>query len=184
MAAKKGDIWVSAVLYIALGMVLITLILSAGIPLVNKMRDKNTISQTKKLLHAIDENIRTVANEGPGSKRYLSPVEVSSGVLAIEDKNSDDDEALGEIIQWNITTANKLMEPGMDFPEGSLIMRMEEGVLEDEYILSITARYKDVANLTLNSKFQNTMTGRYSVTIEHAGDYGENGIPEIRITVR
>ena len=60
MTNKKGDVWVSAVLYIALGMVLITLILSAGLPLIEKMRDKNTIVQTKNLLFNINANIETI----------------------------------------------------------------------------------------------------------------------------
>ena len=81
---KKGDIWVSAVLYIALGMVVITIILSAGMPLINKMKDKNTIVQTKDLFFNLNANIETVANEGLGSKRFISTFLISSGDMKID----------------------------------------------------------------------------------------------------
>jgi len=57
---KKGQIWISAVLYIALGVVAISIVLSAGVPLINKIKDKNTIVQTKDILFAVDNIIRKV----------------------------------------------------------------------------------------------------------------------------
>ena len=45
--SKKGDIWISAALYTALGLILITVILSVGMPFVNKIKDRNTVLQTK-----------------------------------------------------------------------------------------------------------------------------------------
>ncbi len=76
MINKKGDVWVSAVLYIALGMVIITIVLAAGLPLVTKMKDKNTVAQTKRVMLSIDDNLKEVATEGPGSRRVI-PLEIT-----------------------------------------------------------------------------------------------------------
>ena len=39
---KSGQIWISAVIFITLGIVAISLILAAAIPLVGKIKDKNS----------------------------------------------------------------------------------------------------------------------------------------------
>ena len=38
---KKGDIWVSAILYFGLGIIVIAILLAAGLPVINKLKDKN-----------------------------------------------------------------------------------------------------------------------------------------------
>ena len=68
---KKGDIWISAVLYMGLGIIILTIILSAGLPVINRIRDKNLAIDTKESMFTIDKNIREVYNEGPGSQRPL-----------------------------------------------------------------------------------------------------------------
>ncbi|MBS3172364.1 hypothetical protein J4438_02180, partial [Candidatus Woesearchaeota archaeon] len=62
---KKGDVWVSAILYTALGVVLLTIILAAGLPAIQKMKDSYTSKQTKELMLVLDKNIKTVYHEGP-----------------------------------------------------------------------------------------------------------------------
>ena len=46
---KKGQIWVSTVLYMALGLIAISVILSAGIPMINRMKERNTIIESKEI---------------------------------------------------------------------------------------------------------------------------------------
>lgn len=166
---KKADIWVSAVLYIALGVIVITLILAAGVPLINKMRDRNTLTQTKLLMGAIDENIKIVMNEGPGSKRVLSPLNINSGEINVNEEN----------ITWSLTTKNKLMEPGISFDEGSLIIHMDETDIVDEYKLNIEMDYKNKVTLNLTTK-NNPLSGNYKMVIEHRGTYSK-GVPDIAI---
>ena len=45
---KNGQTWISAVLYIALGTILLTIILAAGLPVINNLRDKNVVIQTQR----------------------------------------------------------------------------------------------------------------------------------------
>ena len=85
---KKGEIWISAVLYTAIGIVAMTLILAAGIPLINKIKDRNTFAQTKELMYVFDESIRTVISEGLGSQRELSPFNIQRGDLYINENSS------------------------------------------------------------------------------------------------
>ncbi|MFA4887318.1 MAG: hypothetical protein WC595_03840 [Candidatus Nanoarchaeia archaeon] len=78
MHSKKGDVWVSAILYFGLGIIIITIMLTAATPVINKLRDKNIIIQTKDIFQVIDANIREVAREGPGAQRPLT-VDVRKG---------------------------------------------------------------------------------------------------------
>ena len=68
---KQGQIWISAILFLSIGVMIIVLILSAIMPVVDRLADRNTLSSTKNLLLEIDETIKTVAREGPGSQRNL-----------------------------------------------------------------------------------------------------------------
>src|SRR3989344_9677985 len=99
---KKGDVWVSAVLYFGLGMVLLTIILAAGTPVVNRLRDKNIVLQTKEVMHTLDSNIREVAREGPGSQRPLA-VDIRKGEFLIDRVNNK--------VEWSYDTKALLSEP-------------------------------------------------------------------------
>ena len=91
MKSKKGDIWVSAILYFGLGIVVIAIILAAASPVINKLRDKNVILQTKEVFQVLDSNIREVGREGPGAQRPVTldirkgdfKFEPASGILGI-----------------------------------------------------------------------------------------------------
>ena len=172
---KRGQIWISAVLYIALGVILITIILAAGVPLVEKLRDRNTFLQTKELMYIIDDNIRIVATEGAGSKRFLSPLNIDKGELIIDEKSDE--------IAWRTKTRYKAMESGTDFREGALVLSSQETNIEDEFLLIIKLVYSGLANITLDSQFNNPFVGTYSLLIEHTGVYN-NDVPVIRLNVR
>ncbi len=101
-ANKKGDVWVSAVLYFGLGIVILTIILSAGTPVVNRLRDKNIVLQTKEVMHTLDSNIREVAREGPGSQRPLT-VDIRKGEFVIDRVNDK--------VEWSYNTKALLSEP-------------------------------------------------------------------------
>jgi len=178
---KKGQIWISAVLYMALGIVALTLILSAGVPLIQKMKDRNVVSQTKILMFSIDKNINAVLSEGPGSTRYLSPVEIRAGNFWIE-PNKD-------IIRWQMKTTAKLLEPSIDssgkpikisgkemkpFKEGNLNLFLQSSFVEDEYLMHLNLNYTKNANVSLESDTLPPFSGTYSMTISHTGKYSCN----------
>ncbi len=170
---KRGDIWISAVLYIALGIILITIILSAGIPLMDKLKDRNTVVQTKNMLNAVDQAIRAVVNEGPGSKRYLSPINIDRGDFIIDEEE--------DAINWSLKTTNKMMEEGTVFEEGSLNLYLEPSVVRGEYLVVVGLKYADFADLNLVSDYGNPFRGSYSMTVNHTGQYTDYPIIDIGI---
>src|SRR3989344_9073841 len=102
---KKGDIWISAALYTAIGIILIGLVLSVGMPFINKVKMRNTMLQTKEVMYNMDNVIREVWNEGLGSRRPIF-VEIQEGDFLIYDKD-------GAIpnknkIIWSVISEDKL----------------------------------------------------------------------------
>ena len=73
---KKGQIWISAVLYVLVIVALIIIVLEAGLPLLGRLKEKNSFNRVKDTLTALDSNIRQIAGEGQGSQRIV-PVAVS-----------------------------------------------------------------------------------------------------------
>jgi len=180
----KGQIWISAVLYIAIGVVAISLILSAGLPLINKMRDRNTVMQTKELLHTFDEAIRQVASEGIGSQRVLDPVIIRGGKLSIENDK----------IKWQMDTETQMMEPcdvsgescsdkKLIQNEGNIEMFLEITPVEGEYISHLNLNYGSSIKLglSLDSKITGSLTGKYVILVKYEKVAGEK--PFIAISV-
>ncbi len=168
---KKGDVWISAVLYLALGMIVISLILTAAIPLINRMKDRNTVIQTKKVMYTLDDAIRTVVNEGPGSQRELSPFIINSGKLFIRDDK--------ESVNWSLETNAVIIEPGSAIREGTLDISLDKTPVSEKFIARLGLLYTNI-NLTLNSTYSNPFSGSYTAIIKHTGLFTSN-MPLIEI---
>ena len=123
MKSKKADVWVSAVLYFGLGIIVISLLLAAGLPAINKLRDKNVIIQTKEVFQVLDKNIRDVVRGGPGSQRVVS-VDIKKGDFKIDGNDRK------EIISWEYTSKIAISEPGNN--EG-LAVPVSEGNLKGTF---------------------------------------------------
>lgn len=191
--SKKAQIWISAVLYMALGVIVLTIVLAAGVPMIQKMKDKNSFGQAKAVFFSVDDNMKEVINEGPGSRRYLSPFEIKAGEFTVDEDNS--------MIVWSMKTKAKLMEPSYyftnlpsgepsptgvpEFREGALYMYARETNIVDEYIVNIKLDYSGIARLELDSPFEGPFAGTYSLTIENTGDFGEGGTepPKLKVSV-
>jgi hypothetical protein len=108
---KKGDLWISAALYVVITVVIITIVLSAGIPMLDNMRDKNAFEDSKKSLLILDEHITEVANEGPGSQRII-PIEIKKGTLSLNDEG----------VTWSMKTKANIIDPRTKIKTGNLIV--------------------------------------------------------------
>ncbi len=158
---KKGDIWISAVLYFGLGIIIISILLAAGLPVINKLRDKNIIIQSKQVIHALDQNIREVAREGPGSQRIVS-VNLKKGVLLINDQE--------ETITWNYPTSKILIsELNVPVPEGTLRIMTGSTGQKATYNVNISANYTNIADLTRPGGRPNTFLGLTDFVIRNEG---------------
>ncbi|MDD4877920.1 MAG: hypothetical protein PHO02_02700 [Candidatus Nanoarchaeia archaeon] len=185
MRNRKGDVWISAVLYMALGVIVLTIVLAAGVPMIQKMKDKNSFSQAKTVFYTVNENMKNVINEGPGSRRYMSPFEIKTGEFNVDQTNSQ--------VIWSMKTQAKMMEPNYDFRdistgipefrEGDLYMFAKETNIVGEYIAYLKLDYTGIAHLNLTSPFSGPFAGTYSVTIQHTGTYEADNLPNIEIKI-
>ncbi|MBI5391871.1 hypothetical protein HZB00_02605 [Candidatus Woesearchaeota archaeon] len=164
---KKGDIWVSAILYFGLGMVVLTLMLTAGTPIINRLRDKNVVLQTKELMHSLDDNIREIAREGPGSQRPLT-LDVRKGEFHIDqDKES---------IYWEYVGKSLLAEPCTEkditacvpLHEGNVKIIVQKGAQVGTYKTHLELSYDKLLDLIF-TKASKTITGRVDVVIRNKG---------------
>lgn len=182
---KKGAIWVAAVLYLALGMIAITVILGAGLPLIEKMKDRNTVAQTKDLMQVLDETIRRVASEGPGSQRQLSPFVVKVGELTIDEITRGEGwEQESDSIFWKAKTGALIMEPGIKKKEGNLEVSLELTNIQDEYDIKLRLDYSEFLDVDLVSDFGNPFNGEFSLLVKNTGKFDEDtNLPTIEIIV-
>jgi len=175
---KRGGIWISAVLYIALGIILISMILAAGLPTIQKMKDRYTIRQTKDLMLILDENIRNVNHEGPGSQRVVK-LKIGRGLLEIDNED--------ETIIWSLNTKVPASEPSSeDDPisafEGNLVIQTRKTSVEKQYNVNLILNYLDEVNIELGDNTQSTLSGTFRLSILNMGHGDTDTENEIKIT--
>lgn len=149
---KKGQIWISAVLYIGISIVVLVLILVASRPLINKARDENTVTQTKQVMLELDKTIRTVIGEGAGSQRIFS-LEIGRGNMLIDQEK--------ESITWSLETKALISEPGVVINIGNLQL-LEEEVGKDKYLVTLKLDFGTIADIVYTEA---TIKGRYDLVI-------------------
>ena len=120
--AKKGEIWISAVIYVLIIIVVMVIVLEAGIPILDRARDRSTFTRTKDTMIALDQHIVDIANEGQGSQRVV-PIEVPKG--DIEVKNGR--------MTWKLETSSKLIEPRTRMDQGNLVIAADVDVTASEF---------------------------------------------------
>jgi len=137
---KRGDTWISSVLYILLGLIVISILLASFLPLIDKMKDKNTFVQTKQLMTNLDNTIKETL-EGVGSQREFF-LDIQKGEFQI-DSNEDQ-------IKWKLITKARLLElrqvgPGPNeknvFKEGDLTVFADT---VEGYALNIVLDYGEM----------------------------------------
>jgi len=159
---KQGQIWISAALYTALGIILIGLVLSVGMPFIGKIQMRNTLKQTEKVMFDIDKIIREVWNEGLGSKRPIF-VEIQEGDFLISSKE----------ITWTIISEDKLgIEPDLledkKIRRGNLIISSTQ--LGQGYEIELKLEYDAITLEPTSETMQ--LSGGYNLVIEKADCVG------------
>jgi len=159
---KKGDVWISAILYFGIGIVIITILLTAGLPVINKLRDKNIIIQTKQVMHTMDDNIREVIKEGTGSQRVVT-VNIKKGTINV---NEDSDEII-----WTFQGANiPISEPDIEVAEGKIFIITREGAEGGKYDVSIILKYgNEKVDITKGTGDAGSVTGIGDLVIRNNG---------------
>jgi len=109
MNRKKSQIWVSAVLYMLIGSIVIILILEAGLPIVKKNRDKSVFTKTRDMFMGLDNVITDVIDEGVGSQRVVE-FEISDGKVTLKN----------DVLRWEMESDTKILEPRTMISLGNL----------------------------------------------------------------
>ncbi len=168
---RKGVIWVAAVLYIGIGIVAIGLILSAALPAIGKLKDRNTYAQTKELFFIIDENIRKVVLEGPGSQRELSPLTVSKGQFNVNETS----------VSWSMRTEALVVEPSdilnkIIKKEGNVKIWQDKTGTKDEYVLNLLANYDKIKLQVAEGSAGLPLLGTYTMLVKNTGEFDSERI--------
>lgn len=121
-AGKKGEIWVSAVIYVLVGVVVLTIVIQAGVPLIKSLQERSNVNRARSSFTALDQQIQEIAREGQGSQRVV-PLEVSEGTVKVEDSR----------LRWKIETTSKIIEPKTRFELGNLVIASDVDVSAAEY---------------------------------------------------
>ena len=165
-------IWISAVLYIALGIAAISLVLAAGLPLINNLKDKNTIIETKEIMFTIDNTIRQVLSEAPGSRRTLY-LEIQKGNLYIDEDGNNK-------IIWTMKIKALIQEPEIIIEEATLKTYLNESIIIGEYQANLELDYSNM-DIQLDSSNKNPFSGPFNLIVQY--NKVENGKPVIVLKI-
>jgi hypothetical protein len=145
MQARKGVIWVSAVIYVLIAVVVMIIVLEAGLPLIAGLNEQSAFNKISDSLVSLDRQIQSVASEGQGSQRVL-PLEVSDGEVLFTDNK----------LRWKLETANKIVEPRSRVELGNIVIASDVDVSAAErgsfYILENAHL---IVNITANGTASN-----------------------------
>ncbi len=95
----KGAIWISAVLYLLISVLIMVIVLQVGLPVLDSMRDESVMQNMQNQMIAIDDAIRDVSNQEVGSRRRVT-IDLQDGSLqAGEDR-----------LTWDMQTDQKILD--------------------------------------------------------------------------
>ena len=156
MAKRKGQIWISAVIYMGIGVIIISLILAVGVPVIKKMSDRHTLVQTEEMMATFDEVIRSVNGQGPGAQDVIL-LDLNKGTFTIK----EDEEQLS----WVMDTTALLSEPNYPVAHGNLILLTEEK--GNKYEVTLTLNYTNILNITYDGI--PGISGKHRLAVQNKG---------------
>ncbi len=124
---KKGQIWISAILYILIITVIIVIVLNAGVPILKNLQDKTIFTRQKNTFLSLNQQIKDISEEGVGSQRVI-PVEIEKGHLELKEGS----------LKWDLLTDAKILESGHEIDLGNLYITSNADVTAREYANNYT----------------------------------------------
>jgi len=119
---RKAQIWISAVLYLLVTVVVMFIVLDAGIPMLNNMKDKSVFTRTKDNFVNLDQHIKKISFTEEGSQEVI-PFEVTDGNLVFDENN----------VVWSMQTEAQVLEPNTKLDSGNLYLVSDLDVSAKEY---------------------------------------------------
>lgn len=138
---KRAQIWIEAMSYLLISLIIIGAILAFIKPKIQEMQDKSILENSIKMMEEIDSTISSIAEEVPGNKRKIS-LELKKGNLKIDGINNK--------ILFEINSKYEYSEPGKDYKLGDLIIKtVKKGKMND---INITLDYQGIYNITYDDQ--------------------------------
>jgi hypothetical protein len=138
--------------------VAIVLVLTAILPLIEKMKERAVFTKARSDLLDIDQNVIGVATEGPGSQRVL-PLQLQEGFLKVEN---------GELY-WEMLTESEVVEPRTKIEVGHLYIESNADVNA-----IIQGNNTMINNSRLHVVFDNTATDINNIIVEMKNEVGNS----------
>lgn len=104
---------ISAAIYMGMAVTAVTLVITLGMPQLNRMTESTLYLNARESLTNLDKAIETVASEGKGSVRIV-PMEIRNGELSISDSKN--------IIEYSIETISRIVSPRTAIQYGNLVI--------------------------------------------------------------
>jgi len=146
MYNKKGQMWISVIIYTLVAVLALVLILNTGLPILNEMKDRAVFSKVKDAMLSLDSQITDVASQGEGSQAIVN-LEIRDGQAFIENNQ----------FIWEIDTTNEIVSPRTSSQIGNLIISSNANVKTYE------TDYDFIMETTIDSD-------NFSVRINKVGD--------------
>jgi len=108
---KKGQLWISVVLYVLVIVAVIVIVMEALTPVIEDLKDKAIYMRAKDTFLLINDYIKDVSSEGQGSQRTI-PIEVQKGSLRVENNE----------LKWDLQTTASILEPRTQVDLGNLLV--------------------------------------------------------------
>lgn len=191
MRKKKSQIWISAVLYVLIISVIMVIVLEAGVPIMDNLRDKSVFTQTRDNFISLDKHIREIGSAGPGSQRVV-PLEIKKGELVLGNSQ----------LKWKMDTVASIIQPRTSIDLGNLRLGSDSDVdaysnstnfiLQNYYIKAVFSRVgNETSYATVNStsmlksvtnlKTSAVTSGEFSFLIDDA-TIGSDGYSKLEQT--
>ncbi|MBS3073567.1 hypothetical protein J4465_02120 [Candidatus Pacearchaeota archaeon] len=141
---KKGDIWVSVVLYVLISLVILSSVYMIVEPKINEAQDRAVVEQTIILINDIDDAIKT-ASQATGTV-VMRQIKISKGDLFIYNATFGTN---GTIVYMLNNTNLKYSQQGTPLTSGNIhVMTTTNKQSEDKYdvILTLNLQNKKVLN--------------------------------------
>ena len=139
-SSKISQVWVETAIYTLIGLTLIAVVLSAALPQIEKIKDRETVKQTIVAINQLNQKIAE-AREAPSSTR-LYDIVISKGKLEIDGEK----ETITYVLE---NTKLEFSEVGEKIKEGDIITETQKYGSRFNILLSINLTKN--TNLTFNN---------------------------------
>ncbi len=142
MFKKRGEIWVSFVLYVLISLAVLSMIFAAIKPRIDEAQDKAIVEQTVIMFNDLNEAVKTASlSSGTVIKRELK---ITKGDLFIYNMTNTNANINNGSIQFIIyDTSLKYSEVNVPLSIGDIKILTQETKSKDKYNINLTMTFKD-----------------------------------------